>query len=193
MWRRFCGMFGADAVERKYGRTIPDEWHAVVCRLNDYQLQQGMRRLVNSGKASVPSLPEFVKLARTVGHDDSIADEAPRNLAALTYEDQGDKWLAEANFHLRSYLNTKLAENSQRYGRPASYEAMKDPARKNDKTLDASPEFVRNVGVLVNFKNLWAEQMKLSEDPKGEVPVQEQQDVWVECMRRAEAEIANAA
>lgn len=150
-----------------------------------------MRRVVFSGKSAAPSLPEFVKLCRTVGQSDEIADEPPPStLPALTHDEPANDWPAKANFHLRSYLNTQLAEDSQRYGRPASYLAMKDVARVNDKTLDASSQFVRNVGILVKYKNLWAEQMKLSENDEGEVPIEEQKEVWAECMKRAEAEIA---
>lgn len=102
---------------------------------------------------------------------------------------RGDHWTEDANMHLRAYLGSQLAVDSQRYGRPASYMGMKT---MQSKSADASPEFVRNVQILVRHKNLWAEQMRLSADPKGEVPVPEQKEVWAECMRRAEEEVARA-
>lgn len=102
---------------------------------------------------------------------------------------RGDEWGAAANRHLLKHIRTRQAANAQRYGRGPSYGAMTDLARMADKTLDASPEFVRNVNTLVKFKNLWADQMRLSATKDG-VPSSEQQEVWTECMKRAEAEIA---
>lgn len=101
---------------------------------------------------------------------------------------RGDNWDEDANLHLRSYLNNQLAANPQRYGRPASYMAMKVMKAKN---ADASPEFIANVGILVRHKNVWASQMRASATADG-VPIAEQQEVWAECMKRAEEEIASA-
>ncbi len=103
---------------------------------------------------------------------------------------RGDDWLAAANTHLLKHIRTSLAANAHRYGRGPGYQAMTDVARTANKTLDASPEFVRNVNTLVKFKNLWADQMRLSATSDG-VPIVEQQEVWAECMKRAEAEIAS--
>lgn len=92
---------------------------------------------------------------------------------------RGDDWLAAANGHLLGYIRKQLAGDSKRYGRGGSYGVM----------TDAAPDFVRNVNTLVKFKNLWADQMRLSATADG-VPIPEQQEVWAECMKRAEAEIA---
>lgn len=186
VWRRFAGMFGRDAVARKFGETIPDEWHAMLSKLNEYQVQRGIRMLAYSGKAHVPSLPEFVKLCRDAEHDREITDQP-----ALPNPDrwQGDEWLAAANRHLLGYITRVVSADPKIFGRGPSYMAMKDPKRMHDKILDASPEHVRNVNTLVKFKNLWAEQMRLSANADG-VPIAEQQEVWRECMKRAEAEIA---
>lgn len=104
---------------------------------------------------------------------------------------RGDDWLAAANGHLLGYIRKQLAADSMRYGAGPSYGAMTDPARKANKTLDAAPDFVRNVNTLVKFKNLWADQMRLSATADG-VPITEQREVWAECMKRAEAEISAA-
>lgn len=104
---------------------------------------------------------------------------------------RGDDWDAAANMHLLKHIRTRTAGNSQCYGCGPSHAAMTDVARAKEKNLDASPEFTRNVQTLVRFKNLWAEQMRLSATKDG-VPVPEQQEVWRECMKRAEAEIASA-
>lgn len=130
-----------------------------------------------------------MKLCRTVGNDDSIGDVQP--VRALIPPPEENPWIAEGNQHLRSYLNTKLAENSQRYGQPASYEAMKDPKRADDKNLDASPEFVRNMHTLAAYKNRWTDMMMDADQGQG-VPIDDQQEVWAECMRLAEEEIAHA-
>lgn len=188
VWRRFAGMFGADTVARKFGDTIPEEWHAMLSRLNEYQIQRGIRMLAYSGKAHVPSLPEFVKLCRDAEHDRELTSKP-----ALPNPDafQGSDWEAVANLHLLKHIRTQVAKSSQCYGRGPSYGAMKDKEQLADKVPDASPEFVRNVGILVRFKNLWTEQMKLSANAEG-VPIPEQQEVWHECMKRAESEIACA-
>lgn len=83
LWQRLIGLFGADAVRRKFGDSPPPEWVSVIASLDDFQLQRGMRRLVYSGKAHVPTLPEFVKLCRTVG----IEDEGPSEPAGPALED----------------------------------------------------------------------------------------------------------
>lgn len=188
VWRRFCGMFGAESVERKYGKTIPPEWKAMLGRLKEFEIDRGIRRLAYSGKAHVPALPEFVKLCRTIG--DSTIDEGPQNVPALPAPaNDPDKWAIAANGHLLKYITTKVSAEPLRYGQPASYVGMKTMTTPN---ADASPEFVRAVGILVRFKNLWADQMRLDATDDG-VPSEEQQELWVECMKRAEAEIANAA
>lgn len=138
-----------------------------IAHLNDYQLQKGMRRVVFSGKATALSLPEFVKLCRTVGHSDEVPDVSPPTAQqALTHEDQEfDNWAMEANQHFLAYVLRKLSEKRC-----------------------FNPDETR---ILVRFKNLWADQMRLSATTEG-VPIEEQKDVWSECIRRAEEEIAHA-
>lgn len=99
---------------------------------------------------------------------------------------QGDRWDEAANFHLLRHIAGALHADPRCYGRPASYMGMKTLTTKN---ADASPEFIRNVQTLVAQKNHWAAQMRGS-DPGEGVPLEEQREVWRECMRRAEAEIA---
>lgn len=160
VWRRFSGMFGADAVERKYGRTIPEEWPAMLSRLNEFQIQRGVRMLAYSGKQHVPSLPEFVKLCRDAEHDREVNDRP-----ALPNPDgwKGDHWDSEANLHLLGVVTRAVRDR-----------------RKLDE---------RATRILVRFKNLWARQMRLTATAEG-VPIEEQKEVWAECMRMAEEEIA---
>jgi hypothetical protein len=134
--------------------------------LNDYQLGQGMRRLVFSGKPHPPALPEFMKLCRTVGHDDAIPDQPPvLALSAPADDGQYDAWACAANIHLLGVVTRAVA----------------------DRRKISAPE----THVLVKYKNLWADQMRLSASTDG-VPIAEQQEVWAGYMRRAEAEIASA-
>lgn len=181
VWRRFSGMFGADAVERKYGREIPQEWIAMCSRLNGYQVQRGIRQLAYSGKQHVPSLPEFVKLCRDAEHDAKPQQVHP----ALAHEASEDPWGGLANRRLLKYVTTVVSADPQRYGKPATAEAMKVSKEPN---ADASPEFVRNVNILVAFKNRWADLMRGAATEEG-VPIADQEASWNECIRMAEAQI----
>lgn len=196
IWKRFVGMFGGDAVERKFGKTPPPEWEAVVGMLRDFEIDRGMRRLVFSGKAGIPSLPEFTKFCRHIGTDDF--DDGPKP-PALPNPDgfTGDEWDMAANRHLLAYIARVIPADPQRYGRPASYLAMKAD-RKKSPNADASPEFIRAVGILIQFKNAWARDMREGNlDPEsGEVtnPSKEsQREAWKDCMQRAEAAIFQKA
>jgi hypothetical protein len=166
VWRRFSGMFGADAVERKYGRTIPDEWHAMLSRLNDHQVQRGIRQLAYSGKAHVPALPEFVKLCRDAEHDFRPPAEHPAIAAP-----EWDRWLLAGNRRLMRYITTKAPEDPGRYGHREE------------------PRFATNINTLVAMKNRWVEIMQDAAGPDG-VPPDEQNECWRNCMREAEQLIA---
>lgn len=185
VFRRLIGMFGRDSVARKYGEGIPDEWHAMMLRLNEHQVQRGVRMLAYSGKSHVPSLPEFVKLCRDAEHDRELSDRPalPNPAAAV-----GDNWTHSANLHLLGYITREVSAKPQRYGHGPSYEAMTDRARVNDKILDASPEFVACVQVLVSYKNGWAQDMR-DESAEASPTIERQQAYWAECMARAEAQI----
>src|SRR5262245_3625118 len=167
VWRRFTGLFGGDAVERKFGKTPPAEWASVIGKLKDYELERGMRRLVHSGRDAVPSLPAFTKLCRTI-QDDSI-DEGPRALALPSPDSrQFDRWAIAANNRLLGYVMRQGVE--RRY-----YNA--------DET-----------GVLVGYKNAWATDMReaIVHPETGEIVDYSpaiQQEQWDECMRRAEERI----
>ena len=164
VWRRFAGMFGREAVARKYGEQIPEEWPAMMSRLNEYQVQRGIRMLAYSGKQHVPSLPEFVKLCRDAEHDHGgparpALDKPP--------EWNGDKWDQAANIHLLGYVTRAV---------------------RVKRGFDAA-----QTGVLVAMKNRWAELMRDGE-AKGEgIPVADQVHCWNECMRQAEEIIAKEA
>lgn len=162
MWARLLGLFG-DSLLRKYGDAPPPEWESSIGELNDYQLARGMRRLKYSGKPHAPSLPEFMKLCRTIGHADDIPDERPRPVfPQLAHDSSLDKWDVAANFRLLSYV--------LRNGKERRYF---DPPQTR---------------VLVALKNRWADLMRQAGEEDPELP--DQQAAWDECIRMAEDEIA---
>lgn len=163
VWVRLLGLYG-DSLLRKFGDEPPPEWAASIGELNDYQLARGMRRLKYSGKPHAPSLPEFLKLCRTIGHADDIPDEQPRqNLPQLAHDGLDfDKWDTAGNFRLLSYV--------LRCGTQHRYF---DPPQTR---------------VLVALKNRWADLMRDSA-VDDDVPKEDQQATWDQCIRMAEEEI----
>lgn len=99
---------------------------------------------------------------------------------------RGDRWDIAANRHLLRHITGQLAKNSRRYT-PASWQGMKILTTPH---ADASPEFVRNVQTLVRHKNRWAATVREIDAANGGkgVSVEEQKDIWRECMRAAEEE-----
>jgi hypothetical protein len=119
-----------------------------------------MRRLVHSGRAHVPSLPEFVRLCRTVGNDEEFGGDPPKALPAPD-EFQGDGWDLSANRHLLGHLVRSIAIDRRKYTR-------------------------EEVGRLVDAKKAWAADMRdLSRN--GEVPIEMQRTVWTDYIGRAQA------
>lgn len=163
LWRRFGGLFGADAVERKFGGTPPVEWIEMVGRMNDFELQRGMRRLVASGKAHVPTLPEFVKLCRSVGDDAEFGGPKANTPLLAGPPDVTDVWGAAANTHLLAYV----------LGHAKDFRP---------------PHGVARTLILVRWKNEWARLMRESDDADREVPAQK--TLWAACIGQAEAEMA---
>lgn len=188
-------MFGADSVLRKFGDEPPLEWVAMIQKLRDFEVDRGLRRLVYGGKGHVPTLPEFVKLCRTIGVAEDV-DEGPKPTALPNPEAwNGDQWDITANYHLMAYLMRQMQANPQRYGRPASYLAMRNTTREQSPNADASPEFIRAVHILHDYKKAWARDMREGNvDPStGEIKpptLAEQKSAWEDCMQRAEAAIA---
>ena len=188
-------MFGGDAVERKFGPKPPPEWVGMLARLNDLQIDRGIRRLAYSGKPHVPSLPEFTKLCRAIGGDEFDEGE-PRPIALPKPDEvEWNKWDMAANRHLLGHMIRKVCQRSARYGRPASYKLL--TARIEDlrqigideKLLDADGKFVANVKRLIEAKNNWAADMRDLEC-NGEVPSETQKAVWNDYINTAEAGIS---
>lgn len=178
VWKRFVGMFGGEAVDRKYGAEPPQEWVAAISRLRDREIERGVRRLLFGGARTVPSLPDFMRLCRSVSNDEFEDGRADR--PALPAPDPGpetDKWEVRANLDLlMPYIRRRLNENPRRWGTPGS-------------RLQAQA-----TEILVRHKNRWVEHMRdWGVDEKGEAeipPASEQNFVWRSLMEQAEAEIA---
>lgn len=162
LWQRFGGMFGADALERKFGRGIPQEWRGIVDRMPRAELDRGMRRLVHSGKGHVPTLPEFVKLCKAIGDDGEFGGPKQSTPLIAGPPDVTDNWGAAANRHLMA-------------------EVYKNPRRF------ASSDSARITGILVRWKNEWARLMREADDADREP--QAQRNLWAACMSQAEEEI----
>lgn len=162
VWQRLVGLFGGESVSRKFGDEPPAEWVGVLAQLNDYQLERGMRRLLASGKAHVPSLPEFRRLCVEVSNDDlDIPSPAvPRLEGPSSWK--GDDWDMTANRHLLAHI--LRAAQERRYYNP------------------------EQTAVLVAYKKAWAQDMR-EEVVNGEVPVTRQRETWAQCMQRAESEV----
>jgi hypothetical protein len=167
VWRRFAGMFGADSLERKFGDTIPDEWVAMISKLNGYQVQRGIRQLAYSGKAHVPSLPEFVKLCRDAEHDPKPTPVHP----ALTHDAEPNIWVVAGNKRLLGHITRRIPESLHCYGHRSHL------------------SFAENINTLVAMKNRWVELMQAAATDDG-VPPDEQNQCWNECMKQAEEIIA---
>jgi hypothetical protein len=168
LWHRLIGLYGADAVRRKFGDSPPPEWRDAVAQIGDAELQRGLRRLVHGGKAYVPSLPELIKACRTVGQDLESGEGKPYYALPAPEPAITDPWGATANRHLLAWV---LSNN--RIFRPTS-----------------GNDVAHITAIAVHWKNKWAETMRISTED-------ERQDggkaLWRNCMAQAEREISEAA
>lgn len=193
IWTRFAGMFGADALERKFGKSPPPEWNVMLSRLKEFEIDRGVRRLAYSGKSHVPSLPEFTKLCRMVADDD--VDEGPRKLA-LPNPDAfvGDGWDIAGNMRLLKHITTTLAAKSNAFG--VVPEMQREYVNGKFVRLKSvpSPQQVQATGILVGYKKAWSQDMREwgTNETTGEMiqpSMPEQDAAWNSCMGRAATEI----
>lgn len=161
LWSRLAGLFGADALSRKFGDSPPEEWIAVVERMNDYQLARGMRRLIHGGRDGVPTLPAFVKLCEDPGGVGEF-NEGPRP-SVVQIEDtrEWDIWLTQGNRHLLNYIREFTPRHPRRYAGAKETE------------------------VLVSHKNAWVRDMQDAAGDEG-VPIDAGKAWWQDSMRKAE-------
>lgn len=64
-------MFGS-RFTRDYGDSAPDTWRRTIESLKDFELARGLRRLLQQGSGSPPTLPQFVKACRASDPDDVV-------------------------------------------------------------------------------------------------------------------------
>lgn len=192
IWKRFAGMFGADALERKFGKTPPPEWNAMLSRLKDYEIDRGVRRLAYSGKPHVPSLPEFTRLCRMLA-DDSV-DEGPQRVALPPPSAfAGDLWDTASNLRLLKHITTVLAAKSDALGVvPAMQYEYRDGKRIGLKSV-TSEQQRKCTEILLGYKKAWAQDMREHVDSvTGEIghpPLADQDLAWSDVMGRAMEEI----
>lgn len=193
IWTRFAGMFGADALERKFGKSPPPEWSAMVSRLTGFEIDRGIRRLAYSGKPHVPSLPEFTKLCRMVG-DDALEEGPKRN--ALPNPDTwvGDVWDVASNRRLLKHITTVLSIKADAFGTVPEMQREYRNGQFFRLVSVPSPLQVKTTGVLLGYKKAWCQDMReFVEETTGEIgrpTMAEQNRTWNACMQRAMIEIA---
>lgn len=179
VWRRLVGLFGGDAVARKFGDKPPEEWVGVIAQLNDYQLTRGMARLVASGRAHVPTLPEFRKLCVEVRNDDIDRPAVP---ALPPHDDRvWDQWDIAGNKHLLAHI-ARQAEKGIHY---CSRADMEFPGVWRGKDWRADGQSRLLTGYLVAYKNAWVRDMREAMFPTEA----QQRAAWADCMARADAEV----
>lgn len=161
--------------ERKeaYWRALQEMSLPVFIRTIEFMLrEEDWTRMPKPGQVWASS-----KRMRSHGPVDAPKDDGFR----------GDEWDIAANRHLMTHIARQLRGKPLRYGRPASAEMMRKLDRKVSPNADASPEFVANVGLLVEAKREWARNMRAY---GTSCPVDIQRQCWDQRMGEAEAEIA---
>lgn len=74
-WKRFCGWYGADVVERKFGLQPPADWCDAIDALDDSKLERVMTGVRAKFATWPPSLPEFEQIARDLRRVAASTDE----------------------------------------------------------------------------------------------------------------------
>lgn len=173
LWHTFAGMFGADAIERRFGANPPGEWINAVGRLTQFEFERGLRALERSGMASVPSLPQFMRLCKQLGEDSDRRQTRPPELPF-----DGDRWTIIANQRLLKHIMTQASRGNH-------YCSVHDRSvpvpRLEHWQADAETHALTQP--LVDYKNAWAQDMREGPHPLSQ---QIQDDAWRSCMHRAE-------
>ncbi len=175
VWSHFSGLFGADALKRKFGPSPPAEWADQLSYLTDAQVRRGFEVTMNAGSAHVPTLPEFVAYCRNAREFES--GDAPQLEGPRT-----DRWGVEANNHLLAQVRA----HAKYYSPDSTYEYD----QKAGKHLAKSGPIGRaRTEIVVRWKNAWADDMRADDKGAG-ISIAKQKAAWQDCMDRADAEIA---
>jgi hypothetical protein len=145
VWQHLAGLFGADALERKFGPDPPPEWEAALSDLNDAQLHHGLQSLMRTGGDRVPTLPQFIAACR----DNREFSRAGTD-RALAPPDQN--WELAGNRHLIALAARRGLEHKPIY----EDEARRLWASKNDwaKCMRGSQEHDGSVDIETQ-KAMW--------------------------------------
>lgn len=167
LWTVLAEMFGATALEAKYGVKIPRTWRSAISQLNDFEFARGCRRLLRF-RRGVPSLPEFLNLCREVGAEDDPNTIPPAfRLTPPTDDAKGfDRWAIVANRKLLRHICTQ-AERKIFY-------TDRDPQRA-----------LELLQPLLEHKRQWAQEMREAEAAR-ELPANGDDAAWTDRMARAE-------
>ena len=92
--------------------------------------------------------------------------------------ERDDAWDVAANVHLLAHIRRTIG----RYGKPASYLAMRKTSTPN---ADASPELIANMKRLIEAKDAWARDMRDIADANNEVPSATQREIWDDYLEHA--------
>ncbi len=182
LWRRLKGMFGADALERRFGELPPPEWAAMIGRTSDAELERGLKRLAFSGAKFIPSLPEFLRMCREVGGD--YAGDAPQTTRFLPApKELSDRWERAANDHLLGHIT--------RQGDKRIYYACERTLRGevNLKVSGPTPQSRELTKPLLQAKTVWAEMMRDAEKA-GDLPEDSGRKWWKDLIDQAD-EVVN--
>ena len=153
MWRRLGGLYGFDAVSRKYGEVPPDEWVQMIGGLSDAQVANGLEKLFKEGVKHCPSLPEFINHCRDARNWGPIRD--------LPYlpDPKSDGWVVAGNVHLMAYVRRNAG--NRRYFN--SEQTMNLVAWKNAWVRDVSEEAGSDGLDVKRQKEMWADCMARAE------------------------------
>ena len=66
-------------MQREYGDLPPHSWVFAISELRDHQIERGIRKLINKGGASAPTLPQFVSACKW--SDESDQEPTQSNVA----------------------------------------------------------------------------------------------------------------
>jgi hypothetical protein len=157
-------MYGADALIRKYGDRPPEEWSRVVNAMRRPEFERGLRRLLHSGKAMIPTLPEFLRLAREVGGEN---DPAQPLLLTPPLQPPPDQLVVDSNRRLLDVI----FRSAYRWG----------PRRG-----DRAGRHEEDVAVLNRWRREWVRMMR---DASPEDREENAVSWWRNVMRQAWAEI----
>ena len=81
VWKRFCGWYGADMLERKFGPSPPEDWCDAIEDIDPKRLDTVLANVRMKHPQWPPGLPEFEQIARTAGR---ARNEGPATHEALT-------------------------------------------------------------------------------------------------------------